>query len=68
MVEVIASKLLFSFIESQDKLDTIGRVFGHDSKEFSEALEKHSELHFELRDLIALGLAEKEKSDCNGNV
>lgn len=63
MIDVVASKMLFNFIESQDKLDVVGRVNGFESKEFAEALEEHSKLHFEIRDLIALGLASKAKME-----
>lgn len=68
MIDAVASKLLFSFMESQDKLDVVGRVYGFESDEYSESLEQHSKLFFELKELIHLGLVVKEKGDCNGNV
>lgn len=57
MIEMLATKLLIDFLESQDKVDSIGHIKGTHSVEWLDAFEEHMERRQELHRLLVIGLA-----------
>lgn len=57
MIHTLATKLLTDFLESQDKVDSIGHIKGTHSVEWLDAFEEHMELRKELHRILVIGLA-----------
>lgn len=62
-IDALASKLLFDYIASHDKVDTMCRLYGNEHIDFFDALDDHLALHFELKELLKLGLEQKAKQE-----